>query len=72
MKNKVKFLRKSEEHDLTQQELADKLGVSLSTVRRIERNGEINGSLMLKISHFFNRDAREIFELEAKDEEAGK
>lgn len=61
MKNNVKYLRRSEQFDLTQEELADALGVSRDTIARLEAGREPGGLLLLRISHFFNKDAREIF-----------
>lgn len=61
MKNDVKYLRRSKEFDLTQEELAKELGVSRQTIISIE-NGRIpSGELMLKIANFFGKDPREIF-----------
>lgn len=62
IKNRVKYLRRSEEFDLTQQELADRLGVSRVTISVIEsEKGIPSGELMLKIANLFNKDPREIF-----------
>ncbi|RVT67688.1 helix-turn-helix transcriptional regulator [Niallia taxi] len=61
MKNKIKFLRRSEDFDLTQDELATALKVSRQTIVAIENGREPSGSLMLKIGKFFNKDPREIF-----------
>lgn len=61
MKNKVKYLRKREEFDLTQDQLAEALNVSRQTIVAIEKGREPSGSLMIKICNFFNKDAREIF-----------
>lgn len=61
MKNKVKYLRRSESFDLTQAELAKKLGVSRPTIVEIENGRLPSGEVMLKIAHFFDKDIREIF-----------
>ena len=61
MKNNVKYLRRSKEFDISQEELAAALGVSRSTISHLERGGEISGSLLLKVSEFFGKDPREIF-----------
>lgn len=57
----MKFLRRSEEFDLTQEELAQVLAVSRQTIVAIENGREPSGALMLKIAKFFNKDPREIF-----------
>lgn len=61
MKNTIKYLRRSPEFDLTQQELAEELGVSRSTIHSIESGATPSGHIMLKMSNYFNRDARDIF-----------
>lgn len=62
MQNKVKYLRRSEEFDITQEQLAKELGVSRHTIIELENGSRVpSGELMLKICNFFNRDAREIF-----------
>lgn len=61
MKNNIKFLRRSPEFDLTQQELAEELGISRSTINSIESGATPSGHVMLKISKYFNRDIRDIF-----------
>ena len=61
LKNKVKYLRRSEEFDLTQEQLAKELGVSRQTINGIEKGRPPSAELMLKISAFFNKDPREIF-----------
>jgi putative transcriptional regulator len=61
MKNNVKYLRRSQEFDLTQEELAKVLGVSRTTVAAIESGGSTSDEIVMKISDFFKRDPREIF-----------
>jgi len=61
MENNIRFLRRSKEFDLTQEELAKKLGVSRETISKLENGREPSGLLVLKLSHFFNKDARDIF-----------
>ena len=66
MKNNMKVERAR--LDMSQQDLADALGVSRQTVNAIEK-GKFNPStvLALKISAVFNLSVNEIFELEAED-----
>ena len=66
MKNNMKVERAL--LDMSQQDLADVLGVSRQTVNAIEK-GKFNPStvLALKISAVFNLSENEIFELEAED-----
>ena len=61
MQNKVKYLRRSEGFDLTQEQLAIELGVSRATIVELEKGRPPSAELMLKISAFFNKDPREIF-----------
>ena len=66
MKNNMKVERAR--LDMSQQELADVLGVSRQTINAIEK-GKFNPStvLALKISAVFNLSVNDIFELEAED-----
>ncbi|MCL2341651.1 MAG: helix-turn-helix transcriptional regulator [Firmicutes bacterium] len=63
MKNKIVELRKP--NKITQQELADAVGVTRQTIISLE-NGKYNASLVLahKIAKFFNKTIEEIFDLE--------
>lgn len=61
MKNVVRYLRRSQEFDMTQQELAQKVGVTKVTISAIENGANTSGEIMLKISNVFNKDPREIF-----------
>lgn len=54
--------------DLTQQQLADKVGVSRQTIYAIEtQNYEPSVVLALKIAHVCNKPVGEIFMLEQSD-----
>ena len=61
LKNKIKYLRRSEKFDLTQEQLAAKLGVSRQTINELEKGRAPSAELLLKISSFFNMDPRDIF-----------
>lgn len=61
IKNKIKYLRRSEGFDLTQEQLAKELGVSRQTINELEKGRPPSAELLLKISTFFNKDPREIF-----------
>lgn len=61
MNNRVKYLRRSEKFNLTQQELANHIGVSRHTVIAIENGKNTSADVMLKLSVFFDKDARDIF-----------
>jgi len=60
MKNKIKVLRA--EHELTQEQLAEKVDVSRQTINAIEK-GKFDPSLPLafKISKLFNLSMEDIF-----------
>ncbi len=66
MKNLIKVERAR--HDLTQAQLADKLGVSRQTIHAIEKN-KFNPSvtLALKMARFFNVTVEYLFEIEEGD-----
>jgi putative transcriptional regulator len=55
-------------HDLTQEELAKKVGVSRQTINSIEKNKYVPSTVLsLKISAIFNKKVNDIFELESND-----
>ncbi|NLK52584.1 MAG: helix-turn-helix transcriptional regulator [Syntrophomonadaceae bacterium] len=60
MKNRLKVYRAM--HDLTQEELATKLGVTRATINAIE-NGRYDASLKLafKIAYFFKVNIEDVF-----------
>ena len=62
VENKVSTLRK--EKDVTQEEFADKIGVSRQTVVAIEK-GNYTPSLLLglKIANYFGKKVDEVFKL---------
>lgn len=63
MKNLIKVER--ERHNLTQKQLAEKLGVSRQTIHAIEVN-KFNPSvtLAIKMARFFNVTVEYLFEIE--------
>ncbi len=66
MKNKLKIERAI--HELTQEELANKVGVSRQTINSIEKNRYVPSTMLaLKISELFNKTVNDIFELEKSD-----
>jgi putative transcriptional regulator len=66
MKNSIKVERAI--HELTQEQLAQKLGVSRQTIHAIEANKYVPSTVLaLKLSQLFNKQVGEIFRLEEKD-----
>jgi len=66
MKNTVKVERAKQ--NITQQELADKIGVSRQTINSVETQKYIPSTVLaLKIAHAFNTTVNAIFELEDED-----
>ena len=66
MKNKLKIERAI--LDITQEDLATRIGVSRQTINSIETNRYIPSTLLaLKISTVFKKNVNEIFELEEDD-----
>ena len=66
MKNRIKIERAIK--DLTQEELAIKIGVSRQTINSIEKSRYIPSTVLaLKISQEFDKNVNEIFELEEND-----
>lgn len=63
MKNKIELLRK--EQKMTQQSLAEELGVSRQTIISLE-NGKYNPSILLahQIAVLFGRSIEEVFDFE--------
>jgi len=66
MKNKVKPYRQLAE--LTQAELAEKIGVSRQTIHAVEK-GQYNPSilLVLKIASVLDKEVEELFLIEERD-----
>lgn len=60
MNNNIKQLRK--EHSVTQEELADAVGVTRQTIISLE-NGKYNASIQLahKIARYFNSTIEQVF-----------
>lgn len=66
MRNRIKVERA--ELDLTQEELAKKIGVSRQTISSIEKNRYVPSTILaLKLSTLFQKSVNEIFILEETD-----
>ena len=66
MKNKIKVQRAI--HNLTQAELAEKIGVSRQTINAMESNKYVPSTVLaLKISRLFQVPVEEIFLLDEED-----
>lgn len=66
MKNNVKVQRAI--HNLTQQDLAERIGVSRQTINAMEAGKYVPSTVLaLKLAKLFEKDVTEIFELEATD-----
>ena len=66
MKNSIKVERAI--HDLTQEQLALKLGVSRQTIHAIEANKYVPSTVLaLKLAQLFNKQVGEIFRLDEED-----
>jgi putative transcriptional regulator len=66
MKNSIKVERAI--HELTQEQLAQKLGVSRQTIHAIEANKYVPSTVLaLKLAKLFNKQVGEIFRLEEGD-----
>lgn len=66
MYNRLKVERA--ELDLTQDDLAKKIGVSRQTINSIEKNRYVPSTILaLKLSELFGKSVNEIFTLEEND-----
>lgn len=66
MKNRLKVERAI--LDLTQEELAHKIGVSRQTISSIEKNRYVPSTVLaLKLSPLFEKPVNDFFELEPSD-----
>jgi putative transcriptional regulator len=66
MKNSIKIERAV--HDLTQEELSNKIGVSRQTINAMEANKYVPSTVLaLKIARVFNKPLETIFFLEETD-----
>ncbi len=66
MKNTIKVQRAI--HNLTQDELAKKIGVSRQTINTMEANKYVPSTLLaLKLARLFGRSVEDIFILEEND-----
>lgn len=68
MRNRLKVERA--ELDITQEELAKRIGVSRQTINSIEKNRYVPSTILaLKLSKLFNKSVNEIFILDETDYE---
>ncbi len=66
MKNRIKVERAI--HNLTQEDLAKKVGVSRQTINAMEANKYVPSTVLaLKIGRIFGKQVEEIFELDEGD-----
>ena len=66
MRNRIKVERA--ELDLTQEDLAKKIGVSRQTINSIEKNRYVPSTILaLKLSALFKKSVNEIFFIEETD-----
>lgn len=66
MKNSIRVERAI--HNLTQQDLAEKIGVSRQTINAIESNKYVPSTVLaLKMARLFKKNVEEIFELDSED-----
>ncbi|MDH7446608.1 helix-turn-helix transcriptional regulator [Aquimarina sp. 2201CG14-23] len=66
MKNNIKVERAI--HDLTQADLAAKIGVSRQTINAMEKNKYVPSTVLaLKIAKLFNKSVEEVFFLDSED-----
>ena len=66
MRNRLKIERA--ESNLTQEQLANKIGVSRQTINSIEKNRYVPSTILaLKLSEIFNKPVNDIFTLDEND-----
>lgn len=66
MKNNIKVQRAM--HDMTQADLAEKIGVSRQTINAMEKNKYVPSTVLsLKIAQLFKAPVEEIFFLDEND-----
>jgi putative transcriptional regulator len=66
MKNNIKVQRAM--HDMTQADLADKIGVSRQTINAMEKNKYVPSTVLsLKIAQLFKVSVEDIFFLDEND-----
>lgn len=70
MKNKIQLLR--EENRLTQKELAEKAGLSLRTIQRIEAGNTLKGFTLKALAESLNTTPEDLIEKEDKNIERAK
>ena len=66
MKNTIKVERAIQ--GITQENLAEKIGVSRQTINSIEKNRYVPSTILaLKLAAFFDKNVHDLFQLEEED-----
>lgn len=69
LNNNIKRLR-FDNNDMTQEELANAIGVTRQTIIAIEKGNYVPSLLLaLKLAKFFNKKVEDVFELSGEDKE---
>lgn len=64
LKSNLKYLRKSKQFDISQKELAEKIGVTIVTIYQIENGRGANIRTAKKLADFFNVKIEDLFDWE--------
>lgn len=61
MQNNIKYLRRAKEYDISQKELAVRIGISTKALSNIEKGGGANIQTAFKLAKFFDKKIEDIF-----------